>query len=83
MCWMFSSLEHTGEQKKKTNKTRELIRSHQFKLNVILYLSDTIRASLIVEFDVTRINGCAPHCIQTSSPSFKNSQIGLDIRRHR
>lgn len=35
MCWMFSSLEHT-------EKHGALIRSRQFKLNVILYLSDTI-----------------------------------------
>lgn len=59
---------------------KELIRSHQFKPNVALYPSDNIPASLPVGYDVTHINGRAK---PARSPSFENSQTGLDVGKHR
>ena len=64
MCWMFSSLGHT-------EKLGELIRSYQFKLNVIPYLSDSLRAALVVEFDMMYMYDWAPSCTQTCSLQFK------------
>lgn len=54
-----------------TAKLGELIRSHQFKLTVIVYLSDSIRASLVVGFDAAHMSHRAPCCTHRCSLQFK------------
>lgn len=56
LCWMFSSLGHT-------EKHWELIRSHQFELNAILYLSEIC----LLPF---RLQMKTFHCSQTCSLQF-------------